>query len=268
MAVPTTGPTIFNAEGKGDRVLLKRKRVVVTGGARGIGAGVVRMALQEGADVVFTYRSSVDLAGALARELSDAHPEQLCVALYADVADSDCAVQAAEAAMESLGGVDVLVNNAGIARDSAFARMRRDDWDAVMATNIGSMFNMTQPFVLPMVKQRAGSIVNISSVTGVYGTPGQMSYATSKAGIIGFTKALAKELGSFGVRANAVAPGMIETDMTANIPEQKMEFLLSRIPRHEFGSAGDVADAVCFLASDRARYVTGQVLEVAGGLVL
>jgi 3-oxoacyl-[acyl-carrier protein] reductase len=167
-----------------------------------------------------------------------------------------------------MGTLHVLVNNAGVARDSSFARMPREDWDEVIETNLGSMFNVTKPLVMPLVKQRSGAIINITSVVGVHGAPGQTSYAASKAGIIGFTKALAKEIGRFGVTVNAVAPGFIETDMTAAIPQERFEYIKTLIPSRRFGSVDDVAHLVCFLASERARYITGQVIEVTGGLVL
>jgi 3-oxoacyl-[acyl-carrier protein] reductase len=225
------------------------------------------MALAQGAEVAFSYNRNVDGARALCEEMRAVHPDRQCLALHAQVADTEGSEEFATAALEGLGAIDVLVNNAGVARDRAFARMEREDWDEVIETNLGSMFNVTKPLVMPLVKRRGGAIVNITSVVGVHGAPGQTSYAASKAGIIGFTKALAKEIGGMGVRVNAVAPGIIETDMTAEIPEEKLNAARAMIPQG-LGTVEDVAHVVCFLASDRARYITGQVIEVGGGLVL
>ncbi|HEX2125752.1 MAG TPA: 3-oxoacyl-ACP reductase FabG [Thermoleophilaceae bacterium] len=246
---------------------LSGKAIVVTGGSRGIGAGVVRMALAQGADVAFSYNRNLDGARALCEEMQAAHPERQCLALHAQVADTGGSEEFADAALEWLGTIDVLVNNAGVTRDMNFARMQREDWDEVIETNLGSMFNVTKPFVMPLVKRRGGAIINITSVVGVYGAAGQTSYAASKAGIIGFTKSLAKEIGGMGVRVNAVAPGIIETDMTAEMPEAKLNAVKAMIPQG-LGTVEDVAHVVCFLASDRARYINGQVIEVGGGLIL
>jgi 3-oxoacyl-[acyl-carrier protein] reductase len=247
---------------------LAGKRLVVTGGARGIGAAVVRLAVRQGADVVFSYHHSVDAARTLCTELNRGHPAQSCRALPAEVSDQDSVAEFADAALESLGSLDVLVNNAGIVRDHAFARLPRHDWDDMIETNLGGLFNVTQPLVMPMVKQRHGAVVNVSSVVGVHGAPGQTGYAASKAGIIGFTKALSKEISRFGVTVNAVAPGLIETDMTADLPAERLDEAKARIPTGRLGSPTDVAHTICFLASDRARYITGQVIEVSGGLVI
>jgi 3-oxoacyl-[acyl-carrier protein] reductase len=248
--------------------LLAGKRFVVTGGSRGIGAAVVRLALAQGADVVFSYHRSIDAARSLCEEMNRTHPGQQCLALPAVVSDPANAAQFATAALECMGTLDVLVNNAGIIRDRTFTRMAHDEWDDMIETNLTGMFNVTQPLVMPMVKQRGGAVVNVSSVVGVRGAPGQTGYAASKAGIIGFTKALAKEIGQFDVTVNAVAPGLIETDMTAGLPPERIDLARALIPTRKLGSPEDVAHMICFLASDRARYITGQVIEVAGGLVL
>jgi 3-oxoacyl-[acyl-carrier protein] reductase len=224
--------------------------------------------MAQGAEVVFSYHRSVDQARVLAKEMRAAYPDRQCMALPAQVSDTTGSEEFAAAALECLGTVDVLVNNAGMTRDSAFARMRREDWDEVIEVNLGSMFNVTRPLVMPLVRQRSGAIINMTSVVGVHGGHGQASYAASKAGIIGFTKALAKEIGGLGVTVNAVAPGLIETDMTAEIPAERLSLARAQIPGQRLGSVDDVAHLVCFLASDRARYITGQVIEVAGGLVL
>ncbi|OIJ89440.1 hypothetical protein BIV25_33835 [Streptomyces sp. MUSC 14] len=241
---------------------------VVTGGSRGIGAAVVRMAVAQGADVVLGYHSGEKQARALADDLSAAHPGRRCIPLYADVSDTEAAARFAASALDHLDRFDVLVNNAGITRDTLFARMTPEQWHQVIDTNLNSMYTVTRPLLMPLVKQRSGAIVNITSSAGLHGTPGQTAYSAAKAGIVGFTKALSKEIAARGVTVNAVAPGLIDTDMTAAIPEDRAEFLKSLIPGQEFGSPEDVACLVCFLASDQARYITGQTIEISGGLVV
>lgn len=242
--------------------------MIVTGGSRGIGAAVVRLAVAQGADVVLGYRSEEKRARDLADELTAAHPGRTCVPLYVDVTDPAEARRFATDALGLLDRFDVLVNNAGITRDTLFARMAHEQWRDVVTTNLDSMYTVTRPLLLPLVKQRGGAIVNLTSSAGLHGTPGQTAYSAAKAGIVGFTKALAKEVGTRGVTVNAVAPGMIGTDMTDAIAPDRAEFLKSLIPGHEFGTAADVAHLVCFLASDKARYITGQTIEISGGLVL
>ncbi|GAA0587713.1 SDR family NAD(P)-dependent oxidoreductase [Streptomyces crystallinus] len=251
-----------------DELPLAGRGCVVTGGSRGIGAAIVRLALAQGADVVFGYHSGEDRARALADELRADHPDQRCVPLYAHVADAGEAERFATAALGRLDRFDVLVNNAGLTRDTLFARMGPQQWHDVIGTNLDSMYTVTRPLLMPLVKQRGGAIINIASSSGLHGIPGQTAYSAAKAGVIGFTKALAKEIGARGVTVNAVAPGLIETDMTAAIPPDRAELLRSLIPTHTFGSPLDVAHLVCFLASDRARYITGQAIEVSGGLVV
>jgi len=246
--------------------LLTGKRVLVTGGSRGIGAAVVRAIVAEGGDVAFTYRRSADEAEALAHDLMSLYPGQRCFPIQCDVADTLAMRQAVQDVVRELGNVDVLVNNAGIARDSALARMDREEWDEVISTNLSGMFNAAQPLVLRMAKQRAGSIINMTSIVGVYGSPGQASYAASKAGIIGFTKAMAKEVAANGVRVNAVAPGFIDTEMLSDMSAEKFNYMKSRIPMGRLGLAEEVANVVCFLASDKASYITGAVIQVDGGL--
>jgi 3-oxoacyl-[acyl-carrier protein] reductase len=246
--------------------MLVGKKVLVTGGSRGIGAAIVRACMAEGADVAFTYRRDAEAADALASEMTGLHASQRCLPVQCDAADTLATRQMIQDVVLELGTVDVLVNNAGIARDSALARMGREEWDEVISTNLSGLFNATQPLVLRMAKQRAGSIVNMTSIVGVYGSPGQTSYAASKAGIIGFTKALAKEIASNGVRVNAVAPGFIDTEMLADIDPERFGYLKSRIPLGRLGHAEEVANVVCFLASDKASYITGAVIQVDGGL--
>lgn len=248
--------------------LLEGKKAIVTGGSRGIGAGIVRSAMQEGADVAFLFHRSAEAARELTQEMASLHAAQRCVALQCDVTDAAAMKETMQAATRELGRVDVLVNNAGITRDAAFGRMRREQWDEVMATNLGSMFNATHPLVLQMVKQRSGAIVNITSAAAIYGSEGQTNYAASKAGIIGFTKALSKEMAPFGVRVNAVAPGFIQAGMVEAMDPEKLQYMKSRIPTGRLGSREEVAQVVCFLASDRAGYITGQVIQVDGGLTL
>jgi 3-oxoacyl-[acyl-carrier protein] reductase len=246
--------------------LLAGKKVLVTGGSRGIGAAIVRAAMAEGAEVAFTYRSSRETADDMVRELAGLHPEQRCVPVQADVADTLAMRQAIQTVILELGDVDVLVNNAGVARDSALARMSREEWDEVIGTNLSGMFNATQPLVLRMAKRRSGSIVNLTSIVGIYGSPGQASYAASKAGIIGFTKAMAREVAGNGVRVNAVAPGFVETDMIAEMSAERFAYMKSRIPLGRLGQSEEVANVVCFLASDKASYITGTVIQVDGGM--
>jgi 3-oxoacyl-[acyl-carrier protein] reductase len=249
-------------------LLLENKRVIVTGGSRGIGAGVVRVAMAEGASVAFVYQQSADLAADLMKELNARHPQQRCLAFQCDITDVNAVRETVKAAVTDLGGIDAVVNNAGITRDAALGRMRREQWDEVISTNLTSMFNITQPLLLHLVKQRAGSIVNMTSFAGIFGSSAQTNYAASKGGIIGFTKALAKEVAEYGVRVNAVAPGFIATEMMAIMTEERITYMKTQIGLGRFGTPEDVAHTVCFLASDRSSYITGQVIQVDGGLVL
>jgi 3-oxoacyl-[acyl-carrier protein] reductase len=234
---------------------LAGKTALVTGGSRGIGAAIVRELAGAGATVVVGYRSGADEAKALAAEVG-------ARALQADVSSSEEAARL----VEDAGDVDVLVNNAGLTRDGLLARMSDDDWREVIETNLSSVFYTCRAVTRPMMKKRAGSIVNVSSIVGLHGNWGQTNYAASKAGIIGFTKSLARELGSRGVRANVVAPGYVQTRLTEVLPDKAKELMLENTPLGRFGDPLDVARAVRFLCSDEASFITGEVLLVDGGL--
>jgi 3-oxoacyl-[acyl-carrier protein] reductase len=234
---------------------LEGKLALVTGASRGIGRAIATELAAAGAQVVVGYRSGGEQADALANELGGR-------AVQADVSDP------AEAArlVEEAGDLDILVNNAGLTRDGLIARMSDDDWRAVVDTNLGGVFHTCRAAARGMMRQRSGSIVNLTSVVGIHGNPGQTNYAASKAGIIGFTKSLARELASRGVRANAVAPGYIQTALTDVLPAEVQQAILASTPLGRLGTPEDVARAVRFLCSDEASFVTGEVLLVDGGL--
>jgi 3-oxoacyl-[acyl-carrier protein] reductase len=234
---------------------LEGRTALVTGGSRGIGRAIAAELAKAGAQVVIGYRTGADEAEAVASEIGGR-------AVQADVSDPEQAKRLVEEAAE----VDVLVNNAGITRDGLLARMSDDDWRTVLDTNLGGTFNTCRAVTRGMMKRRSGAIVNVSSIVGVHGNPGQTNYSASKAGIIGFTKALARELGSRGVRANVVAPGYISTRLTNELPEELQQAMLANTPLGRFGDPEDVAGAVRFLCSDAAAFVTGEVLLVDGGL--
>jgi 3-oxoacyl-[acyl-carrier protein] reductase len=248
--------------------ILANKNVLVTGGSRGIGKAIVRNAMREGANVFFTYLNSIEEAESVAKELESNFPRQQCVARQCDVSDTAAMDKLVKEFIEEFKQIDALVNNAGITRDSVLARMSRDQWDEVINTNLGSMFNVTKPLVLQMVKQRRGSIVNISSAVGVYGAAGQVNYAAAKAGMIGFTKALSAEIAPQNVRVNAVAPGYVYTDMMAILDQDALDYVKSRISLHRLGTVDDISPLVCFLLSDQSTYITGQVIQVDGGITL
>jgi 3-oxoacyl-[acyl-carrier protein] reductase len=234
---------------------LEGRTALVTGGSRGIGRAIAAELANAGAEVVIGYRSGGEEAEGVAGEIGGR-------AVQADVSDPE----EAKRLVEEAGEVDVLVNNAGVTRDGLLARMSDEDWDVVIDTNLRGTFNTCRAVTRGMMKRRAGAIVNVSSIVGVHGNPGQTNYSASKAGIIGFTKALARELGSRGVRANVVAPGYISTRLTNELPEELKGAMLANTPLGRFGDPEDVAGAVRFLCSDAAAFVTGEVLLVDGGL--
>jgi len=241
---------------------LSGRVALVTGASRGIGRATALALARQGARVVAAARG--DHAAGVAAAIETAGGEALAVTV--DVADAASVDAMVAAAVDRFGRVDVLVNNAGITRDQLMLRMKREDWDAVLATNLTAAFTCVQAVLRPMVKQRAGRIITISSVVGQAGNAGQANYAASKAGLIGFAKALALEVASRGITVNVLAPGLIETDMTRVLGEGAHESGAQRIPMGRLGRPEDVADAVCFLASDEASYITGQVLAVNGGM--
>ncbi len=245
---------------------LTEKNVLVTGGTRGIGRAIVEAFAAAGARVAFTYRSSTDEAEALKTTLAARGVEVLV--FQGDAASAEAADVAVEGVLRAWGRLDVLVNNAGITRDTLMLRMKEADWDAVIGTNLKSVFNFSRAAYRPMMRQRGGKIINMSSVVGVVGNAGQTNYAASKAGIIGFSKSLAKELGGRGVTVNVVAPGYVATDMTAALPEAAQKAMLDAVPLGRPARPEDIAAAVLFLASPAADYITGHVLHVDGGLAM
>jgi len=242
------------------------KRVVITGAGRGIGAEIARAFASQGAKVALISRNETS-CGTAAKALNADFPGS-SIFKGMDVADHEEVAAAAKEIAAELGGIDILVNNAGVTRDGLLMRMKSEDWDAVLDTNLKGAFNMVKAFQRPLMKGTDPRIINISSVIGLMGNAGQSNYAASKAGLIGFTKSIARELAGRKVTCNAVAPGFITTDMTDELPEKIREDILSRIPLGELGSVADIANIVTFLASDKARYITGQVVAVDGGMTM
>jgi 3-oxoacyl-[acyl-carrier protein] reductase len=238
---------------------LDGKVALVTGGSRGIGAAISRELAEAGARVAVNYRAGQEAAETLAGEIGG-------LAAQADVSSSDEVQGLVERVESELGDLDILVNNAGVTRDTLIARMSDEDWETVIDTNLRGTFNTSRAVARKMLRRRSGAIVNLSSVVGVHGNPGQANYAASKAGVIGLTKALARELGSRGVRVNAIAPGYISTELTDVLPEAARALILQNTPLGRLGEPGDVAGAVRFLCSDEAAFITGEVLLVDGGL--
>ena len=245
---------------------LEGRNAVVTGGSRGIGRAICLELARQGANIVFSYAGNTAAAEETLSQLREVGIK--AIALQGDVADGQAAKALADTAVKELGSLDILVNNAGITRDGLAMTLKEEDFDAVVDTNLKGAFLCMKAAVRPMMKARYGRIVNLTSVVALRGNPGQINYCASKAGLIGMTKSLAKELGSRGVTVNAVAPGFIDTDMTAAMPESARQAMLDTIPLSRPGQPEDVARAVAFLASDEAAYITGQVLCVDGGMAM
>lgn len=243
--------------------LLEGKVAIVTGATRGIGKSIAESFIQQGATVIFTYASSVEKAQALENELGQYGKIK---GFQSDAADYDAAQKLVEDVLAEFGQIDIVVNNAGITRDNLLMRMSLEDFEKVIQVNLNAAFNLTKAVIKPMMKQRQGSIINMSSIVGLKGNAGQANYAASKAGLIGFSKSVALELGSRNIRCNVIAPGFIETEMTEVLDEKTVQEWRNGIPLKRGGKPEDVANACLFLASELSSYVTGQVLSVDGGL--
>ncbi|WP_040948619.1 3-oxoacyl-[acyl-carrier-protein] reductase [Gorillibacterium massiliense] len=246
--------------------MLKGKTAIVTGASRGIGRAIAIALAEAGADVVVNYSGSVDAAKETAARV-EALGSKAAV-IKADVADAAQVEDMVKQTLEQFGKVDILVNNAGITRDNLIMRMKEEEFDQVIATNLKGVFNCLKAVTRPMMKQRSGRIINISSVVGSLGNPGQANYVAAKAGVIGLTKSAARELASRGITVNAVAPGFIVTDMTDKLPEEAKTQMMAQIPLGRFGSPEDIAKAVTFLASEDAGYMTGQTIHIDGGMYM
>ncbi|CAL2080884.1 3-oxoacyl-(acyl-carrier-protein) reductase FabG [Tenacibaculum dicentrarchi] len=245
--------------------LLKDKTAIITGATRGIGRGIALEFANQGCNIAFTYSSSVEAATALENELTNLGIK--AKGYQSNAADFDAAQELAKNVLEEFKTIDVLVNNAGITKDNLLMRISETDFDKVIEVNLKSVFNLTKAVIRPMMKQRAGSIINMSSVVGLKGNAGQANYAASKAGILGFSKSVALELGSRNIRSNVVAPGFIETEMTAKLDEKVVDAWRNDIPLKRGGTPKDIANACVFLASDMSAYITGQTLSVDGGML-
>lgn len=244
--------------------LLQDKVALVTGGSRGIGEAIVRRFAEQGATVAFTYRSSAEQAKAVVEACAEYGVEALAV--QSDAASYEQAEDLIKQVVDRFGKIDILVNNAGITQDNLMLRMTEEQWDRVVNINLKSVFNLSKHALRPMMKNRGGAIINMSSIVGITGNAGQANYAASKAGILGFTKSLAKEMGSRNIRVNAIAPGFIETDMTDALDEKTRDAYLSNIPLRRFGKAEEIADVCVFLGSEMGTYVSGQTISVCGAL--
>ncbi len=245
--------------------LLENKNALITGASRGIGKGIAMEFAKQGANVAFTYNASAEAAKALESELESFGVK--AKGYQSNAANFDAAQDLAKQTLEDFGSIDILINNAGITRDNLLLRISEEDFDKVVEVNLKSVFNLTKAVIRPMIKQKGGSIINMSSVVGVKGNAGQTNYAASKAGILGFTKSVALELGSRNIRCNAIAPGFIETEMTAKLDEKTVNEWRTSIPLKRGGSTLDIANACIFLASDMSSYITGQTLQVDGGML-
>ncbi len=244
---------------------LSGKTALVTGASRGIGRAIARRLAGLGARVAVNYHQNADAANEVVQQINQQGSEAM--AIQGDVSKFDQAQRVVKAAADAFGRLDILVNNAGTTRDNLLALMKEEDWDLILATDLKSVFNVSKAALRTMMKQKYGRIVNITSIAGIIGNPGQTNYSAAKAGIIGFTKAMAKEYGARGICVNAVAPGYVPTDLTNPLPQEVKDTLLRLTALQRFGTSEEVADAVAFLASDQAAYITGQVLAVDGGIV-
>jgi len=245
---------------------MSNKTAIVTGGTRGIGRAIVLELAKNGCNVAFNYSKSDDLANELLKEIEALGVKAM--AKKADVSDFESAKDMIKEVKDNFGQIDFLVNNAGITRDKLLALMKEEDWDDVININLKSVYNFSKAVIMTMVKQKSGNILNITSVSGIAGVAGQANYSASKAGMIGFTKALAKEVGKANINVNAIACGFIETDMTASLPEEYKQKMTDMTSLKRFGTPEDVAKVAMFLLSDDAKYITGQVISVDGGLAL
>jgi 3-oxoacyl-[acyl-carrier protein] reductase len=247
--------------------LLENKTAIITGASRGIGKGIAEKFAQEGCNIAFSYASSVEKATALEKELTSKYGIK-AKGFQSNAADFSSSQQFVDEVVKEFGGFDILVNNAGITRDNLLMRMSEEQWDEIMEVNLKSVFNLTKASVRNFLGRKGGSIINMSSVVGVMGNAGQSNYAASKAGIIGFSKSIAKELGSRNIRCNVVTPGFIETEMTAELGEEALKKWTDGIPLKRGGTPDDVANACIFLGGDQSTYITGQVLSVCGGMLM
>lgn len=244
--------------------LLEGKVALITGGTRGIGKGIVECFAAQGAKVAFTYAGSVEKA----KELENSLKSITEVKSYqSDASDFEATQELVDNVLVDFGKIDILINNAGITKDNLMLRMSKEDWDTIIKVNLDSVFNLTKAVIKPMMKAKSGSIINMTSVVGIKGNAGQANYAASKAGVIGFTKSIALELGSRNIRCNAIAPGFIETEMTATLDEKTVQGWVEQIPLKRGGQPEDVANACIFLGSELSGYITGQVLNVDGGML-
>lgn len=246
--------------------MLQDKVAVVTGGSRGIGRAIVLELASCGADVAFNYLKSKEAAEEVKKEVESKGRKVLV--FQSDVRDFEAMKKMVEEVKEKLGRLDIVVNNAGILKDKALMLMEEQDWEEVISTNLSGVFNLVRAAIVTFMKQKSGNIINITSVAGISGTPRQVNYSASKAGIMGLTKSLAKEVGQYGIRVNAIAPGYIDTDMLAGLKDDYKEGLLKRIPLNRFGKSEEVAKIVVFLLSNDARYITGQTILIDGGLAI
>lgn len=246
--------------------MLKRKCAVITGASRGIGKCIAKKFAKEGANVVINYRNNEEEALKVKQELEDLGSQVLVV--KADVSELEQAENLIKEAKKEFGRVDILVNNAGITKDNLIIRMKEEDFDSVIKTNLKGAFNCLKAVTPIMLKQKYGKIVNMASVVGVVGNPGQVNYCASKAGLIGMTKSLAKEIGSRNITVNAIAPGFIDTDMTKILSDDQKKKILSQIPLNKFGNVEDIANVALFLGSENSNYITGQVIHVDGGMAM